>query len=185
MSTAVVDTLDETTQVELPVSAQLKLAFRFHPGGVAVITAKSPLGHAALTATSVTSVSAEPPLLAFSVSALSSSAQKIRSADHVVVHLLDAEGLDVARLGATSGIDRFADTSLWREHAEGDPIFHDARAWLRCKIVERVDASGSTLYLAEVVETSMPHGDDQTEPADGLVYANRSWHRISEASRME
>ena len=50
-----------------------KTAFRNHPAGVAVITANSPDGPVALTATSVVSVSAEPPVLIFSLSALSLS----------------------------------------------------------------------------------------------------------------
>lgn len=168
----------------IPISSQLKLAFRNHPGGVAVITAKSEQGNVALTATSVTSVNAEPPLLAFSVSALSSSSPKIQTVDHIVVHLLDADGIEVAKIGATSGIDRFADTSLWSELETGEPVFHAARAWLRCRIVERVDASGSTLYLAEVLETSISDDETAQEASDGLVYVNRTWHRLSEDSRI-
>lgn len=169
----------------VPISSQLKLAFRNHPGGVAVITAKSEQGNIALTATSVTSVNAEPPLLAFSVSALSSSAPKIQTVDHVVVHLLDADGIEIAKIGATSGIDRFADTSLWSESETGEPVFHAARAWLRCRLIERVDASGSTLYLAEVVETSISDEAVEQQDGDGLVYVNRTWHRLSEESRID
>ena len=41
---------------------EFKALFRGHPGGVAVITADAGDGPVALTATSVASVSAEPPL---------------------------------------------------------------------------------------------------------------------------
>ncbi|XPP27159.1 MAG: flavin reductase family protein [Leucobacter sp.] len=169
----------------IPISSLLKLAFRNHPGGVAVITAKSKQGNVALTATSVTSVNAEPPLLAFSVSALSSSSPKIQTVDHVVVHLLDAGGIEIAKIGATSRIDRFADTSLWSELETGEPVFHVARAWLRCRLIERIDASGSTLYLAEVVEASILDDEAAQEAGDGLVYVNRTWHRLNEDSRID
>lgn len=169
----------------IPISSQLKIAFRNHPGGVAVITAKTDQGNVALTATSVTSVNAEPPLLAFSVSAMSSSAPKIQKADHVVVHLLNAGGIEIAKIGATSGIDRFADTSLWSTLETGEPVFHAARTWLRCKLIERVDASGSTLYLAQVVETSISDDETAQDAGDGLVYVNRTWHRLSEDSRID
>jgi len=176
---------DSSVAEVLSISVQLKSAFRNHPGGVAVITAKSDHGNVALTATSVTPVNAEPPLIAFSVSALSSSSPKIQTVDHVVVHLLDAGGLEIAKIGATSGIDRFADTSLWSTLATGEPVFHRARAWLRCRIVERVDAAGSTLYLVEVVEASLPEGQADQEASDGLVYVNRAWHRLTEESRID
>ena len=52
---------------------EFKAAFRGHPAGVAVITADAG-GPVALTATSVSSVSADPPLLIFSISAQSSAA---------------------------------------------------------------------------------------------------------------
>jgi hypothetical protein len=81
---------------------EFKALFRGHPGGVAVITADAGDGPVALTATSVVSVSAEPPLLIFSISALSSSSDAL-SAETVVVHLLDANDIEVAKLGAARG----------------------------------------------------------------------------------
>ena len=89
-------------------SDDFKALFRGHPGGVAVITAQAGESPVALTATSVASVSADPPLLIFSISAQSSSAAVFARAETVVVHLLDANDLEVAQLGATTGVDRFA-----------------------------------------------------------------------------
>jgi len=177
--------MNSSINQDLSISSQLKLAFRHHPGGVAVITAKSGQENVAFTATSVISVNAEPPLIAFSVSALSSSSPKIQAVDHVVVHLLGMEGIEIAKIGATSGVDRFADVSLWAELESGEPVFHDARVWLRCKIVKRVDASGSTLILAEVVETSIADEELASKAGDGLAYVNRTWHRLSEGSCIE
>src|SRR6476469_723529 len=94
-------------------AADFKLAFRNHAAGVAVITADAGHGPVGLTATSVFSVSAEPPLLIFSISSASSSAPTIRSAETVIVHLLGADQIALARLCATSGIDRFADRTIW------------------------------------------------------------------------
>ncbi len=107
---------------------EFKAAFRNHPAGVAVITADAGDGPVALTATSVFSVSVAPPLLVFSVSELSSSTPTIRRAETVVVHLLGAAQIDIAKLGATSGIDRFADTSIWERLPTGEPHFPAAHA---------------------------------------------------------
>jgi flavin reductase (DIM6/NTAB) family NADH-FMN oxidoreductase RutF len=160
---------------------EFKSAFRAQPGGVALITATGPGGHVALTATSVTSVSAEPPLLVFSVSDLSSSTPTILAAESVVVHLLAADDLHLARLGATSGIDRFADRSLWRELETGEPVFSGTR-WLRSIVVDRLRAGTATLIIAQPVETGTP--DDGLDRGPALVYHDRTWHRLGEHSAL-
>lgn len=169
-----------------PISPDtFKAAFRHHPGGVSVITARGPEGPVAMTATSVTSVSAEPALLVFSVSDLSSAAPVLRTAESVVVHLLDVDGLELARLAATHGADRFADTSSWASLPTGEPVFHRTR-WLRAVVIQRVPAGTATLLIAEAVESNVTATDAATPaPADGLAYLNRVWHRLGVASRID
>jgi flavin reductase (DIM6/NTAB) family NADH-FMN oxidoreductase RutF len=161
-----------------------KAAFRNHPAGVAVITAEGPDGPVALTATSVSSASVTPPLLVFSVSELSSSAPTIRQAETVVVHLLEAEQLHIAKLGATSGIDRFADTSLWTRLPTGEPYFPAASSWIRGRVVGTVSAGVATVILVQALEahTQDPDAAGTTHP---LVYHNRTWHRLGEHSRID
>ncbi|WP_231946894.1 flavin reductase family protein [Leifsonia sp. 21MFCrub1.1] len=65
-------------------SDEFKQAFRNHAAGVAVITADDGSGPAGLTAASVFSVNAEPPLLVFSLSSQPSSAPTLWLAEHVV-----------------------------------------------------------------------------------------------------
>jgi flavin reductase (DIM6/NTAB) family NADH-FMN oxidoreductase RutF len=162
---------------------EFKAAFRDHPAGVAVITADAGDGPVALTATSVTSVSAEPPLIAFSISAISSSTPTIRRAKTVVIHLLAADQLNIAKLGATSGIDRFADQSLWQVLPTGETYFPSARAWIRARVLEQMEAGGSSVLLVEALEAK-PMGDD-AEAGDPLVYHNRAWHRLGAHSKIE
>ncbi|WP_211327438.1 flavin reductase family protein [Subtercola boreus] len=167
---------------------QFKAAFRNHPAGVAVITADAGDGPVALTATSVFSVSAEPPLLVFSISELSSSTPTIRRADTVVVHLLGADQLDIAKLGATSGIDRFADTSIWKRLPTGEPYFPAAHAWIRGRIVNRMEAGGSTVVAVQALETHAPDpgaAEADAAQAHPLVYHNRTWHRLDEGSKIQ
>lgn len=52
-------------------------AFRHHPSGVAIITAEGPEGPVAMTVSSLISISAAPPMVAFSLSAASSSAKVV------------------------------------------------------------------------------------------------------------
>jgi len=163
---------------------EFKAVFRGHPGGVAVITADAGDGPVALTATSVSSVSAEPPLLVFSVSALSSASGVLSRAETVVVHLLDAHDLDVARLGATSGVDRFADTRRWSRLVTGEPVYHDVRAWVRCAVIGRMDAGTSTVIAAHALQADVTRDVTSDDAGDALVYHNRTWHRLDDHSRI-
>ena len=159
-----------------------KTLFRGHPGGVAVITADAGDGPVAMTATSVSSVSADPPLLVFSVSALSSASAVLSSAETVVVHLLDAHDLDLAKLGATSGVDRFADADSWSRLTTGEPVYRGVRAWVRCAVVSRMDAGGSIVIAGHALQSHVERDVEPGSPADALVFHNRTWHRLSDAS---
>lgn len=158
-----------------------KLAFRNHAAGVAVITADAGEGPVGITASSVFSVSAEPPLLVFSISGRSSSAPTIRRADTLVVHLLGAHQLDIARLCSTSGVDRFADTSIWDRLPTGEPHFPGVPVWIRGRVINRMEAGDSTVIAVHALEAA--HAD--TPAAAPLVYHNRTWHALGDASRLD
>lgn len=161
---------------------EFKAAFRNHPAGVALITADDGTGPVALTASSVFSVSVNPPLLVFSLSSFSGSSPAIKAADTLVVHMLGADQVDLAKLGATGGIDRFADTSIWERLETGEPVFPAAHAWLRGRIVNEMAAGGSTVVLVEALEAKPIATDD----AEGkpLVYHNRTWHHLGDHSTL-
>lgn len=161
-----------------------KALFRGHPGGVAVITADAGDGPVALTATSVSSVSADPPLLVFSISSQSSAAPVLSRAETVVVHLLDAHDLDLARLGATSGVDRFADTDRWGRLVTGEPVYRGVRAWVRCAVIDRMDAGGSTVIAAHALTSYIDREVDDGS-GDALVFVNRTWHRLGRETALE
>ncbi len=177
----------EATGVVIPLSAgevtpdEFKAVFRHHPGGVSLITADAGEGPVALTVSSVFSVSVTPPILVFSVSESSSSTPTIRKTDTVVVHLLSAGEINLAKLGATSGIDRFADTSLWSRLESGEPYFPAAHAWIRGRIVNRMEVGCSTVIAVQALQTSGQKGAAEN-PTNPLVYYNRTWHQLGEHS---
>lgn len=171
-------------QPALTTAERFIAAFGNHPAGVSVITADAGSGPVALTATSVCSVSVDPPLLAFSASSRSSSTPTIRGADTVVVHLLTSGQLPIAQLGATSGIDRFADTSIWKRLATGEPYFPGAATWIRGRIVNSLEASGATLMLVEALEIGGQGASADDDAGRPLVYHSRAWHALGEHSRI-
>ncbi|API61076.1 hypothetical protein BSL82_10500 [Tardibacter chloracetimidivorans] len=160
-----------------------KTAFRNHPAGVAVITADACEGPVAFTATSVCSINVDPPLLAFSISDQSSSAPVIRRAETFVVHLLGAEQYDLAVLCATSGVDRFADASSWDRLPTGEPFYRSAQAWIRGRLNHRIGTKGAHILIIEALDARIasPNVSSETLP---LVYHDRTWHHLTEASRI-
>ncbi|GGZ35658.1 flavin reductase family protein [Streptomyces poonensis] len=130
----------------------LRSVFRRHAAGVAVITARGPAGPVGFTATSLASVSAEPPLVSFGVSTGGSSWPTVSRTGYVGVHLLGEHQRELAATFARSGADRFAEPTRWHTGPEGVPVLDDVLAWLVCRVVARVPAADHRIVLAEVVD---------------------------------
>jgi flavin reductase (DIM6/NTAB) family NADH-FMN oxidoreductase RutF len=162
---------------------EFKHAFRHHPAGAAVITADAGDGPVAMTVTSVFSVSAEPPLFVFSISDQSSASATLKKTDTLIVHLLSADQLDLAKLGATSGIDRFADTSIWDRLITGEPYFPAVRTWIRGRVIERMRAGSSTIVAVHALQARLPESE-AAEAASPLVYYSRTWHELTDQSEI-
>ncbi len=168
---------------DLRVAADdFRYAFRAHPAGVAVVTADAGDGPVAMTVSSVASVSIDPPTIMFSASASSSSTPVFLEAETVVVHLMAADQITLAKLGARSGADRFGDDVEWGRLPTGEPYYPGAN-WLRGIVKQRLDVNGSTVIIVEAIETKPREVVEETEPIP-LVYHNRRWHVLSEKSAL-
>ncbi|GED88734.1 flavin reductase family protein [Streptomyces sp. 6-11-2] len=143
--------LGASATVRLASPQLLRSVFRRHAAGVAVITARGDAGPVGFTATSLTSVSAEPPLLSFGVGTGGSSWPAIAATDHVGVHILGEHQEELAATFARSGADRFGAPTAWREGPEGVPVLDGVLAWMVCRVVTRVPAGDHRIVLAEVV----------------------------------
>lgn len=143
--------LGASATVQLASPQLLRSVFRRHAAGVAVITARGDAGPVGFTATSLTSVSAEPPLLSFGVGTGGSSWPAIAATDHVGVHILGEHQEELAATFARSGADRFGAPTVWREGPEGVPVLDGVLAWMVCRVVTRVPAGDHRIVLAEVV----------------------------------
>ncbi|WP_326696223.1 flavin reductase family protein [Streptomyces sp. NBC_01754] len=134
----------------------LRSVFRGHAAGVAVITASGgrPVG---FTATSLTSVAAEPPLISFGVGTSSSSWPVMAEAEHVGVHILGEGQRELAATFARSGADRFGPSTDWRAGPKGVPLLGGVVAWLICRVVARVPAGDHRVVIAEAVLGEPPH----------------------------
>lgn len=170
------------------IQNHFKQAFARHPAGVSVITANTTNGPVGLTATSVASVSMDPPALMFSLSANSSTAPAILGADSLVVHLLDSGGQALAKQFATSEIDRFAGAD-WKLLPSGEPLLTQAASWFRGTVIHTVDIGGSTVVIVRIEQAGHSKKRDSNlldlseQSSDApLVYCNRTWHALHQSS---
>ena len=154
-----------------PVDAALfRQAFRRHAAGVAVVTTDAGRGAAGVTVTSLASLSADPPLLSFSISATAPTWPHLRDSGTAVVHLLGAGHTELAQTFATSGIDRFGAPTRWRRLPTGEPVLDGAAAWLRISIEHRHPAGGSHLVIGRVEEVGL------TGDRAPLLYHDGTYH---------
>ncbi|MEU6346656.1 flavin reductase family protein [Streptomyces sp. NPDC046977] len=137
--------------------------FRRHAAGVAVITAAG-TRPAGFTATSLTSVSAEPPLVSFGISTAGSAWRTVADAAYLGVHILGEHQEDLAATFARSGADRFAPPTAWAPGPYGVPLLEDVSAWLVARVVSRIPAGDHRVVIAQAV-AGAPDG-----PARPLLY---------------
>lgn len=136
--TAVADLPCETCDTGLSLAEQNFdcRAFRDTLGcfatGVTVITALSASGEPiGLTISSFNSVSLDPPMILWSLSADSPSLEAFRGATHYAVNVLAAEQQEVSNRFAMRSGDRFANVA-WRKSARGLPLIDGCCAWFEC-----------------------------------------------------
>ncbi|GAB3255420.1 flavin reductase family protein [Kineococcus gypseus] len=158
-----------------PTTPSLRELFAAHAGAVAVVTADGGAGPAGFTATSVSSLSLEPPLLVFNVARTSSSWDAVASAATVAVHFLDASQTDLARRFAARGTDRFTAPLRWSPLPGGAPGLDDAPVVITGPVEHRFAAGDHHLVVVRIAwaEVRRVH-----EP---LLHHAGGYHRLGAA----
>jgi flavin reductase (DIM6/NTAB) family NADH-FMN oxidoreductase RutF len=161
----------DTEPAEPIDSAAFRAIFRRHPAGVAVVALSDGDRPVGFTATSVISVSAEPPVLVFSIAGTSSSWPALARATSLTVNFLAADQVDISARFATSGIDRFAGVG-WQRLPTGEPVIAGVPAWVRGDVLQRTPIGASFLIAVRAVQAQQ---HDDMAP---LIYHDRSYHRV-------
>lgn len=111
------------------------------PTGVTVVTAMPDEGGpAGLAVGSFTSVSLDPPLVAFCPSRTSGSWPRIESTGGFCVNVLADDQEHVSRVFAGKAADKFQGLG-WHPSPQGAPVLTDVLAWIDCR-VEAVHEGG-------------------------------------------
>jgi len=129
-----------------------------YPTGVAVITAVaedgSPTG---MTVGTFTSVSLDPPLVAFLPDRTSTSFPRLRTAPSFCVNVLAAGQEGLCQTFATRGGDKFAGVT-WTPTSSGAPRLHGVAAWIDCSL-ESIQHVGDHYFVLGRVREMHAHGE--------------------------
>ncbi|MFD3501525.1 flavin reductase family protein [Streptomyces sp. NPDC058676] len=133
--------------------------------GVTVVTAPATDGEpapAGFACQSFSSLSLDPPLVAFMVGRTSTTWPRIARAGVFCVNVLSASQGDLCRAFAVSGTDKFAGVRYDPTPVTGSPRLTGALAWVDCAI-HAVHTGGDHLIVVGRVET-LGTGDEDQEP---------------------
>jgi 3-hydroxy-9,10-secoandrosta-1,3,5(10)-triene-9,17-dione monooxygenase reductase component len=117
--------------------------------GVVVVAALVDGTPQGLAVNSFTSVSMEPPLVAFCAARTSSTWPALRRSGSFTVSMLSDEQEQVCRVFARKRADRFAQVN-WTCSPSGHPVLDGALAWLDLRAEQIVEAGDHELVVARV-----------------------------------
>jgi flavin reductase (DIM6/NTAB) family NADH-FMN oxidoreductase RutF len=108
------------------------------------------------TASAVSALSLDPPLLLVGLARASSCHEAFRQAGAFTVSVLADHHTGLAETFATSGIDRFEGAGPIH-HADGLPYVHDAIGHYRCSMVQQTEVGDHVLVIGAVTDVTA-HG---------------------------
>jgi flavin reductase (DIM6/NTAB) family NADH-FMN oxidoreductase RutF/DNA-binding IclR family transcriptional regulator len=121
-----------------------------YPTGVCVVTATPSEGPSAgMVVGSFTSVSLDPPLVAFLPDRSSSTWPRIQGAGKFCVNILGADQESLCRNFASKAADKFEGQS-YRMSALGSPILENSVAWMDCEIDSVTEAGDHYIVVGLV-----------------------------------
>lgn len=145
-----------------------------HVSTVCVITTTFEGQRYGLTATAVSSVSAEPPRLLVCINRGGKTHDVILRSRLFCVNVLTEDQRDVAMVFAGMGgkdVDRFA-TGDWTTLGTGAPVLGGAAAALDCVLGDSIDQASHTVFFGDVVATAHRGGRDT------LLYGARQFRQL-------
>ncbi len=154
MSTAGLAAQDDLRRL---TSAEFRDVIGHFASGVTVITALHDGTPYGTTASAVSSLSLEPPMLLVCLNRTSATGRAVAGAGRFAVNVLAEEQADEAMRFATKSDDKFRGLAL-TSGAHGEPLLGDALATLECRVVEEVTGGTHSVFLAEVDRASARTG---------------------------
>ncbi|MBA52203.1 MAG: monooxygenase [Acidimicrobiaceae bacterium] len=132
-------------------SAEFRNVLGHFPTGVTAVTAVNngkPIG---MAIGSFTSVSLEPPLVAFLPGKESGSWKEIREAGSFCVNVMGQDQMEVCGVMASRAEDKFADVE-WSPAGSGSPIISGSIAYIDCDIEMIHDGGDHDIVIGRVLK---------------------------------
>lgn len=145
--------------------------------GVTVITTSDGVQRYGTTASAMTSLSLDPPMLLICLNRSSSTQAAVMEAGSFAVNILSDGQQALAGQFARKGDDKFAGVPV-RYGETGAPLLEGSLATLECRTVETVSGGTHTVFLAEVVSADA----QELEP---LTYFRGRFGRLERAREAE
>lgn len=156
-------------------AAAFRAALRHLAGGVSVVTTGHGDERTGLTATSISSLSAEPPTVMFGLNLGSSSFPVLRRHGSFGVNFLSATQKQIADRfagrGGEKGPARYAGAE-WIETDVGAPLLKGALAALACEVEELIERHSHAIVIGRVREVRLG-GEDAA-----LLYWRGDYERL-------
>jgi 3-hydroxy-9,10-secoandrosta-1,3,5(10)-triene-9,17-dione monooxygenase reductase component len=150
-------------------------ALGLYASGITVIAGHDgdePLG---FTCQSFYSVSADPPLVSFSVMVTSSTYPRIRQTGKFSVNVLSRAQQPISNQFARKGTDKWADIA-WQMSEGRNPIIDGTLTWLDCEIVAEHQAGDHYIVIGQVL-TVGPRDRHSHEP---LLYFKGNYRHLND-----
>jgi flavin reductase (DIM6/NTAB) family NADH-FMN oxidoreductase RutF len=151
--------------------AEQRALFRRWPAGVSVVVAEVDGRRAALTVSSLVSLSLEPPLVGISISMQASLHELLRNADEWTASMLAGDQEGLAQHFARS----VPPIALWNGIAvrEDDPrLLEGAAGWLVARTVAEHRTGDHTFFIGELVSL------EEGQAPDSLTYVHRTYKPV-------
>jgi flavin reductase len=151
--------------------AEQRALFRRWPAGVSVVVADVDGRRAALTVSSLISLSLEPPLVGISISRQASLHELLRAADEWAASILAGDQDRLAQHFARS----MPPIALWNgiPVRDDDPrLIAGAAGWLIARTVAEHQTGDHTFFVGEIVSI------EEGTAADSLTYVHRTYKSV-------
>lgn len=137
-------------------SALFRETLGHYPTGVVVVTAIDDTGSpAGMVVGSFTSVSLDPPFVAYLPMCTSNSYARLRTSKHFCVNILAADQQEICDRFASRAQDKFEGVR-WEPAAHGSPILIGAVGWIECEVVQELDGGDHMIVVGRVLDLAVP-----------------------------
>jgi flavin reductase (DIM6/NTAB) family NADH-FMN oxidoreductase RutF len=155
------------------IMSEIKSVMRKLEYGIYVVSMGKGQDGNAFTASWLTQVSSEPPMVALAVHNKHQSRRLLSESKAFVVNLL-SEGQDgVAKTyygPAESGYEKLKAAQVADSPATGSPLINGAAGYLDCVIVETVAVGNHTLFIGEVKAASLDKNVPMMTTSNGQLH---------------